>query len=331
MSDVHPGDRQVEQWVRSLSGHAPRILLADGDDDRAVRAARWLVEHTPLRPVLVRPDDRAVGAAEDVDEGVQVLTAADLGSDPDTSAALRRRPDGSPRDGHELEQMARDPLYLAAAHLATGKAHGCVAGATRASGDVIRAGIKVVGLAAGISTLSSCFMMVLPDGRRLGYADCAVLPTPDEEQLAEVALATAATYRQLTGLEPRVAMLSFSTLGSAKHPDVDRVRAATEIARRRQPDLVLDGELQFDAAVVESVAGSKAAGSPVAGQANVLIFPNLSAGNIGYKITERLGHAAAIGPVLQGLAEPLNDLSRGCSSEDIASMAVLTAVQAVRA
>lgn len=317
----------VQDWVEALAGRQVRVLLADGDDARAVEAAEWLARHTSLRPVLLRQE--ATAGKSSPAEGVEQLTVARLAQEPAVLDALDRRPDGSERDPAESAALAQDPLSLAAALLASGGVDACVGGAARPTRDVIRAGLKVIGLAEGVSTVSSCVLLVLPDGRRIAYGDCAVLAVPDERQLADIALATAATYLETTGQEPVVAMLSFSTLGSAEHPEVDRVRAATALARARRPDLLIDGELQFDAAMLESVASTKAVGSPVAGRANVLIFPNLDAGNIGYKITERLAGAAAIGPILQGLDAPLNDLSRGCSSQDIAAVALVSALQAV--
>jgi phosphotransacetylase len=323
----------IDEWVSELSEVRPRVLLADGEDSRAVSAATWLSEHSTVQPVLLRADSDARGggqatASPEIDT-FEVLDVSTLASDPTILEALGTRPDGSQRPREEVLSLSRDPLYLAAAHVAAGKSDACVAGASRPTRDVIRAGLKVIGLAQGASHVSSSFLIVLPDGRRLGYGDCAVLPTPDEQQLADVAVATARTYHELTGDKPAVAMLSFSTLGSADHPDVDRVRSATALARALEPNLTIDGELQFDAALLESVGRAKANGSPVAGQANVLIFPNLAAGNIAYKITERLGGAAAIGPVLQGLAAPLNDLSRGCSSEDVVSVALVSALQSL--
>jgi phosphotransacetylase len=318
---------QVLRWSVQLAGHRPRVVFADGDDPRVVAAAGWLAENTSVRPTLLTGGPDAEGA----ENGVDRWSMARLAGDPEVRDALRLRANGVRRDPDEADRLAEDPVYVSAALVACGCADAAVAGATRPTGDVIRAGISVIGLSPGVSTISSSFVLVLQDGRRLAYGDCAVLPAPDEEQLAQVAVATARTFRELVDEDPVVAMLSFSTMGSAEHPEVDTVRAATGLARALEPDLCIDGELQFDAALLESVGSSKAAGSPVAGRANVLVFPNLSAGNIGYKITERLAGAAAIGPVLQGLAAPMNDLSRGCSDRDAIAVALLSAVQAVHA
>ena len=221
-----------------------------------------------------------------------------------------------------------DPLHVAALMVAAGEVDACVAGATRPTPDVIRAALFCIGPAPDAGIVSSCFLLELPDGTPVTYGDCGVVPEPDCEQLASIAVACAATHAQLTAEEPRVAMLSYSTKGSADGPQVELVRAATELVRARAPGLAVDGELQFDAAWVPEVARSKAPGSPVVGRANVFVFPDLASGNIAYKITERLAGARAYGPLLQGTAGVIHDLSRGCSADDIVTVATIAACQA---
>ena len=201
-------------------------------------------------------------------------------------------------------------------------ADGSVAGSTASTADVMRAGIQCVGIPEGISIVSSFFLMIFPD-KTFSFADCAVVPNPDAKQLADIAISTADNHRKLTEQEPFVAMLSFSTKGSATHEDVDKVIESTKIVKKKRPDIKIDGELQFDAAIIESIGQRKAPSSTVAGRANVLIFPDLDAGNIGYKIAQRLGGAEAIGPLVQGLNKPCFDLSRGCSVEDIVNTAAI--------
>jgi phosphate acetyltransferase len=304
-----------------------RIVFPEGGDPRVLDAAARLARDGVVKPILIGK------TPENPPAGVLFVDPASSGAASKYAAIYyeRRRAKGITQI--EANDIARRPLYFAALMVAAGDADGSAGGAANTTAETVRAALHAVGSAPGIKLVSSVFLMALHDrafghNGLMAFADCAVVIEPSPVELAEIAIATARSTRTLIGAEPVVALLSFSTKGSGKHKQVDQIVEALRIVRERAPDLRIDGELQADAALVETVARSKAPGSSVAGKANTLIFPNLAAANIGYKLVERLAGAAAIGPFLQGLAKPANDLSRGCSAEDVYNAAIVTAMQA---
>lgn len=312
------------------------ILLPEGEEDRNLIAAERIKDNKLAKVVLIGNETKITARAKELNLNLDGITLIDPETYEKTPAYAKELYEIRKNKGMTEEkalQVVKDPLYFGTVMVKVGDADGMVSGAIHTTGDLLRPGLQIVKTAPGISNVSGTFVMQVPncqygqDGLLL-FADCAVNPNPTAEELASIAIATAETAKKLCGMEPRVAMLSFSTMGSASHELVDKVRKATELAKAQRPDLAIDGELQLDAALVKEVADLKAPNSPVAGKANVLVFPDLQAGNIGYKLVQRFAHADAVGPICQGFAKPINDLSRGCSAEDIVNVVAITAVQA---
>ena len=330
----------IEQLIQRAKADKQRIVLPEGTEERTLKAANQILTDGVADLILL-------GNVEEIQEkarewGLGNISKATL-IDPQNSEKseeyaqmlfeLRKK------KGMTLEEARKkvtDPLYYGCMIIKSGEADGQLAGARNTTGDVLRPALQIIKTAPGITCVSGAMLLLThaPECGENGVlvmGDVAVTPVPDANQLAQIAICTARTAKAVAGIEPRVAMLSFSTHGSAKHEVVDKVVEATRIAHEMDPELLLDGELQADAALVPSVGASKAPGSPIAGKANVLVVPSLEVGNIGYKLVQRLGHATAVGPILQGIARPVNDLSRGCSIDDVYKMIAITANQAIAA
>lgn len=313
------------------------IVLPEGTEERTLKAADFILKQKIARIILI--GNKSEIERKTVEFGLLFISNAriiDPVENPDKERYAKLLFEIRKSKGLTWEEamtLVEDPLYLATLLIKSGEADGEVAGAMNATGNVLRPAFQIVKTLPGITVVSGAFFMIFKDnpyvpGNILVFADCAVHPDPTASELAEIAVTTALTAKAIAGIEPRVAMLSFSTKGSAKHALCDKVIEATRIAREKAPWLEIDGELQADAAIVESVGMHKAPGSPIAGKANVLVFPSLETGNIAYKLVQRLAGAEAIGPVLQGMAAPINDLSRGCSVTDIVNLVAITATQA---
>jgi phosphotransacetylase (EC 2.3.1.8) len=323
-------------WEKAKSSKK-RIALPEGSEERTLRAAEIVKEKGYAEPVLVGIEDIIKSAAKKINvniDGIEIINPVKsewFDSFVEKFYELRKNKGVTPESAKET---MKDEIYFATMLVKEKKVDGMVSGAIHSTGDLLRPALQIVKTAPGISIVSSSFVMEVP-GTHFGenglfvFADCAVNPDPDANELASIALSTAETARKLCGVEPRVAMLSFSTKGSGKHPYIDKVVEATKIVKEKNPALKVDGELQLDSAIVPKVAALKAPDSDVAGKANVLIFPDLQSGNIGYKLVQRLANAETIGPVSQGFAAPINDLSRGSSVDDIVNVIAITAVQAM--
>ena len=328
----------IEDIIARAKADKQRIVLPEGTEERTLKAADRLIADGVANIILLGNNDEITSLAKNF--GLNNIGNATI-VDPkkhekkqayaDLLFQLRQSKGMTPE---KAIQAVEDPLYLACLMIKSGDADGEIAGALNTTGNVLRPALQIIKTVPGVSCVSGAFLIFLKD-KSYGedgiflFADCAVLPNPTAPELAQIAISTAQTARALVGVEPRVAMLSFSTKGSASHEMVDKVVEATRLAKELAPDLLIDGELQSDAALVEKVAAQKAPGSPVAGKANVLVFPTLEVGNISYKLVQRLAGAEAVGPILQGMAAPVNDLSRGCSVDDIYKMVAIASNQSI--
>ena len=329
----------IENIILKAKTQQKHIVLPEGFEERTLKAADFVLANGIAQLTIIGAPEEITGKAASL--GLTNIGKANI-VDPknhskksayvDLMLQLRKAKGLTQTDA---ERLIENPLYLGALMIKAGDVDGEVAGAANATGDVLRPAFQYVKTLPGISVVSGAFFMILKDqtfGHNgiMVFADCAVHPDPTDRELAEIAVITAQTARNVGGFEPKVAMLSFSTKGSARHEMVDKVVRATQIAREMEPGLAIDGEMQADAAIIPAIGKSKAPGSDIAGNANVLVFPNLESGNIAYKLVQRLGNAEAVGPVLQGMAAPINDLSRGCSVEDIVSLIAITVNQAAQ-
>lgn len=328
-----------EKLTSNARTHRRRIVLPEGTEPRTLNAANRIIADALADIILIGDPAEIHRMATEMN--LPEISRATIVNPTDEAVIDRyaplllelRRSKGMTEEESRL--TTANPLYLGCLMVKAGDADGQVAGAMNTTANVLRAAFQVIKTRKGIKVVSGAFVMLLPEGSPFGtdgimvFADCAVVPEPDAEQLADIAVSTAATARDVAGITPRVAMLSFSTKGSAHDPTADKVIEATALAHQMAPELIIDGELQADAAIVPGVAASKAPGSSLSGRANVLVFPNLSVGNICYKLVQRLGGVQAVGPILQGLAAPVNDLSRGCFPEDIYKTIIITCNQAI--
>lgn len=329
---------EISQLIREKAKKNPKIIvLPEGEEQRMIKAAETIINEGIASLILLGREENIKSKAQelgiDLSNKIKIINPKDsekLKKYAESYYQLRKNKGVS---SDQAYQLLENPLYFGALMVYHDDADGLVAGSINATGDVFRPALQTIKTAPGINIVSSSFIMVIPDcpyGEKgvMVFADCALNPEPNAEQLADVAIASAATGKALVGFEPRVAMLSFSTRGSGKHPLVDKVIEATKIAKEKNPELLIDGELQADAALIPSIGERKAPNSKIAGKANVLIFPDLHSGNIAYKLIERLAKAKAIGPISQGMRKPINDLSRGCSVADIVNVVAITVLQA---
>jgi len=328
----------INKIIERAKANKQRIVLPEGTEKRTLEAANQLIGDGVAEIILLGDPKEINGLADEMKlQNIGKATIIDPKNHDkkqiymDLLVELRKSKGMTPE---KAAVLVEDSLYLACLMIKNGDADGEIAGAQNTTGDVLRPALQIIKTSPGVSVVSGAFIMFTQtpqygENGTLIFADCAVMPNPNAQELASIAIASAQTARALVGVEPRVAMLSFSTKGSAQHEMIDKVTEATRIAKETAPDLLIDGELQADAALVPSVGASKAPGSLIAGKANVLVFPTLESGNIGYKLVQRLGNAEAVGPILQGMAAPVNDLSRGCSVDDIYKMVAIAANQAI--